>query len=48
MASEQTSQQDRATQRKEPRDSRVRPEPPVNSGPALLNDGLELVRDSHC
>jgi hypothetical protein len=48
MASEQTSPPESSTRRESPRDSRVPAKPSPNNGPPLLNDGLELVRDSHC
>jgi hypothetical protein len=47
MASKDHPQQ--PSERREPKDSRPEKERlPQGGPPPLLNDGLELVRDSHC
>jgi len=48
MASEQPLDKPDATGRKPPRNERSPQSQPPQIQPPLLNDGPELVRDSHC
>ena len=50
MARKDQSEQQAPERRRElPKDQRSGNEPPQSAPPApLVNDGLELVRDSHC
>jgi hypothetical protein len=48
MAKEEQAQQKSPDRRETPKDSRPGKEPAPHNGPPLLNDGPELVRDSHC
>jgi hypothetical protein len=48
MASEKRSDQLAAPERETPTDSRLSPPPPPQNRPPISNDGLELLRSSHC
>jgi hypothetical protein len=48
MASENPQSKSTATERKPAGSVRSRPQPSQPSGPPLVHDGLETLRDSHC
>jgi hypothetical protein len=48
MASEKRSDQLAAPEPENPKDSRLTPRPPPQSGPPISNEGLELLRSSDC
>jgi hypothetical protein len=48
MASENTQSKSAVTERKPAGSVRSRPQPAQPSGPPLVHDGLETLRDSHC
>ncbi len=48
MADKDSREQQASEQRDPPKNSRSGNRRPPQGAPSILNDGLELIRDSHC